>query len=503
MILSACALPIPTSSLPLSITPTVTPPDLIESPTLTSTSTLIPPSPLPTNPTIPTVSSTPSSTRSVSPASPSSSTHYTLTLQLDYVAHFLSVNEQVVYTNPTTDTLTDLLFVVEPNRQKGSFQLLSLAWVDGSEIKDYTLENNLLRIPLQNPLTPSTEIALTISYELTLPAIPEPSETVRPLPYGYTGHQANLVDWYPFLPPYTPPQGWLAHKPWYFGEHQVYDVANYDIDISLSKTDPTLVIAASSLPQKKEGGYHYQLELARSFAFSISPDYHVFSDTVGTVTVLSYTFPLTLEAGKATLENTVDALRLYSRLFGPYPHNSLSVVEADFLDGMEYDGLFFLSRGFYNLYDGSPQGYLTTIAVHETAHQWWYGLVGNDQAREPWLDEALCTYSEKIFYENMYPKLVDWWWYFRVNYYTPTGWVNSPIYPYDGFRPYVNAVYLRGALFLEDLRKELGDQVFFTFLRDYVTQKSYQLATTQDFFAILKEHTSKNIEGLLKEYFQP
>ena len=512
--LSACALPIPTSSLPLSITPTVTSTDLIASPSPSSTSYLAPSpslptdsltasSALPTSTTTPTVSFTPTSTRSVSPASLSSSTHYTLTLQLDYAAHFLSVNEQIVYTNPTTYTLTDLVFVVEPNRQKGNFQLIQLAWEDGSEIKDYVLENNLLRISLPNPLIPSTKIAMTISYELTLPAIPGPSETDRPIPYGYTAHQANLVDWYPFLPPYRPSQGWLVHDPGYFGEHLVYDVADYDVDISLVKTDPTLVIAASSLPQKKEGGYHYQLELARSFAFSISPDYHVFSDTVGTVTVLSYAFPFTLEAGKAALENTVDALTLYSRLFGPYPHNSLSVVEADFLDGMEYDGLYFLSRGFYNLYDGSPQGYLTIIAVHETAHQWWYGLVGNDQAREPWLDEALCTYSEKLFYENTYPRLVDWWWYFRVNYYRPTGWVNSPIYTYNGFRPYVNAVYLRGALFLEDLRKELGDQVFFTFLRDYITQKSHQLATTQDFFAILKEHTSKDIEGLLKEYFQP
>jgi len=46
------------------------------------------------------------------------------------------------------------------------------------------------------------------------------------------------------------------------------------------------------------------------------------------------------------------------------------------------------------------KNYLTTLSVHETAHQWWDGLVGTDQALEPWLDEALATYAERIFYQK-------------------------------------------------------------------------------------------------------
>ena len=86
------------------------------------------------------------------------------------------------------------------------------------------------------------------------------------------------------------------------------------------------------------------------------------------------------------------------------------MVEADFLDGMEYDGLYFLSKGFYNLYSGGPADYLTAIAAHETSHQWWYSAIGNDQALEPWLDEALATYSERLFYENLHPEGLVWWW---------------------------------------------------------------------------------------------
>jgi aminopeptidase N len=103
-------------------------------------------------------------------------------------------------------------------------------------------------------------------------------------------------------------------------------------------------------------------------------------------------------------------------------------------DGMEYDGLIFLSSDFYKQYNGTARSNLATIGVHEIAHQWWFSLVGNDHALEPWLDEALSTYSERIFYENNYPANISWWWQFRVDYFKPTGYVDGSIYQY-GFFP--------------------------------------------------------------------
>jgi aminopeptidase N len=217
-----------------------------------------------------------------------------------------------------------------------------------------------------------------------------------------------------------------------------------------------------------------------------------------------------MAAGEEVLHNTADAFALYSTLILPSPRLSLSVVEADFLDGMEYDGLFFLSRGFYNLYDGTPKGYLTFIAAHETAHQWWFGLVGNDQALEPWLDEAMCTYMEHIFYENVYAdypvdsgqSFLDWWWYYRVDFYEPSGWIDGSVYDFNQFRPYRDSVYLNGAKFFEDLRNLIGDEAFFAFLKDYARQEQHQVATAADFFAILRENTDQDLDALLEKYFQ-
>ena len=37
------------------------------------------------------------------------------------------------------------------------------------------------------------------------------------------------------------------------------------------------------------------------------------------------------------------------------------------------------------------------VVAHELAHQWWYGVVGNNQVKEPWLDEGLTTFSELLY----------------------------------------------------------------------------------------------------------
>jgi aminopeptidase N len=146
--------------------------------------------------------------------------------------------------------------------------------------------------------------------------------------------------------------------------------------------------------------------------------------------------------------------------------------------------------------------YLWAIAAHETAHQWWYAQVGNDQAFEPWLDEALCTYSERLYYENIHPEGLDWWWAYRVYYYEPKGWVDGSVYNPEGYRAYRDAVYLNGALFLEDLRNLVGEQAFFAFLPAYARRYAGTVATADDFFAVLNEYTQVNLQPLFDRYFE-
>jgi aminopeptidase N len=221
------------------------------------------------------------------------------------------------------------------------------------------------------------------------------------------------------------------------------------------------------------------------------------------VIIRSYYFDGYGGAADGILNAAVGSVGLFDAKFAPYPYESLSIVQADIHDGQEYDGLVFLATEFYGQYGGSTRSNLVTIGVHEIAHQWWFGLVGSDQALEPWLDEALAVYSERIYYEfNRSGSYLDWWWNFRVDFFGPSGFVDTTIYEGGAFRPYTNAVYLNGAHFLEALRGRQGDDAFYRFLKDYAGEFSRRRASGRAFFALARRYTDRPLDDLIAQYFK-
>ncbi len=273
-------------------------------------------------------------------------------------------------------------------------------------------------------------------------------------------------------------------------------ISNSQIPRMLQSLQP----AARSEPN---GDYtRYTLKAGRAFALSASRDFEVTSLKVGDVKVSSYYFPIYKRAGEGALIASKQAIEVFSERFGPYPHETLSIVTADFMDSMEFSALYFNSRYFYDQFDGSAQNYLTFVSVHETAHQWWFEQVANDQAFEPWLDESLCTYSELIFYETKYPELVPWWWSYRINFFEPSGYIDIPVYQGQNDETYKHIVYFNGAHFLRDLRARIGDESFYAFLKDYFIQNNGGIASKDDFFSILDAHTDVDYSDITRGYFQ-
>jgi hypothetical protein len=83
-------------------------------------------------------------------------------------------------------------------------------------------------------------------------------------------------------------------------------------------------------------------------------------------------------------DRVVDALEDLSARFGGYPWPSFSLaLTPDFPGGIEYPG---------HVMQGP--GTIGRTTPHEIGHQWFYALVGNDQGRDPVLDEALATWAE-------------------------------------------------------------------------------------------------------------
>ena len=427
---------------------------------------------------------------------------YTLNVNMDYDAHTASVDETILYPNLTGNQLNVLVLAVTPNLWDDSFVLSSLS-IDDEPVTTYTLDGQRLDISLASILPANGVTNIQLQYTLTLPfAEQEDPNVSRPRIFGYTNRQINLVNWYPFVVPNIDGE-WILHDPWYYGENLVYDAADYEVNLKFADPASAPIVAASGVPEAlPDGGTRYKVESARAFAISASRDFQTASTQAGDITLTSYYFPLYDRGGQAALQATAQAVQVYSSLYGPYSHKSLAIVMGDFNDGMEYSAFFYLSRDFYNLYDGTPANYLTFVTVHETAHQWWFEQVANDQALQPWLDESLATYSERLYYENTQPDLVAWWWSYRIDFYNPEGFVDIPIYEGQGFRPYTNATYFQGAHFLEKVRERIGDDAFFAFIQDYFDQGRGKIVNANDFFRILRAHTCTDISDLINQYFR-
>jgi hypothetical protein len=452
--------------------------------------------PIPPSPTVP-------PTAAATPVPAPERAAYTLSAILDYAAKTVAVEESIIYPNHAGVPLNELVLAVEPNFWLGCFTLEGLS-VDGTPVTSYTLDGQKLTLTLPATLRPDTPATIGVQYSLALPLI-EPTDPglSRPRIFGYSPRQINLTNWYPFVVPRID-DAWVLHDPWAYGEHLVYELA--DFTVNLKPADPAAApVVAASGPGAQNGDWTtYTLTSGRTFAISASTEFFTESAQVGHVAVTSYYLGrLYKGAAEAALNAAAQALQIFSEKYGPYSHESLAVVMGDFNDGMEFSGLFFHSAGLYNLYDGTMNSLVVAVAAHETAHQWWFEQVANDQALQPWLDEALAAYSEHIFYETASPSSINqWWWIYRVDLYDPQGWVDIPVYAGDGFQPYTNAVYFRGAHFLDDLRTRIGDEAFFGFLQAYVKQEYGRIATAEDFFDLLRQYAPVDFSDIERQYFQ-
>ncbi|MBK9780762.1 MAG: M1 family metallopeptidase [Anaerolineales bacterium] len=425
-------------------------------------------------------------------------TSYLLDTVIDYDLHRVSVTERIQYPNHTGQELPALTLAIAANLWVDCFHLNEVT-VDEIPVTGYALNQHRLDLPLPTPLAPDSVSTVTLRYSLSLPYMDQ-VHSQRARIFGYSDIQMNLVNWYPFIVPFKDGE-WVIREPWSHGEYLVYPIADFDVNLKFTTPENQPIVAASGSAEQKGASTSYTLTNGRAFAISASREFQVSQTQVDNVTVYSYYLPIYKNAGEAAMSASAQALQVFSQRFGKYPHNTLSIVIADFKDSMEFSGLYFHSRSFYDLYDGTVQNYLTMVAVHETGHQWWFEQVANDQAEEAWLDEALTTYSELLYYESVYPDLIPWWWSYRIDFFDPQGKIDIPIYEGQNADTYKAIVYFNGAHFLKDLRERIGDEAFFAFLQDYYSQEKNGIATSDDFFRILNEHTNVNYSDIVHAYF--
>jgi hypothetical protein len=388
-------------------------------------------------------------------------------------------------------TVTEQLRLIPPDPAELVFNFNALqipgvvadltARIDGSVAEPW-LEGVWLHLPLSATTAADKPLTVGFGYKLLLPVV-EPWAWAWRGTLGYTATQTNLGDWYPVLAWRSPGGQWVRHTPSPLGEYTTAPAADYSVRLSTADGQALPLVAGSGEPAACGADHCFTISGARFVAYVVAPGMEAITATTRAgQTVTSVYLPEHAAAGAAALKAATAALDIFAGRYGPIPQTTYTQVEGDFYDGMEYSGITFVGRSYYESYDGTPQNLLTIISAHEAAHQWWHTLVGNDQAAEPWLDEALATYSELVFMEAEHPEATTWWWVSRVYSYVPAGPVDGSIYEFLNFRTYVDGVYLRGAQMLQTMRQALGDERFFGFLRAYAAAHAGGVATGADFW---------------------
>ena len=101
-------------------------------------------------------------------------------------------------------------------------------------------------------------------------------------------------------------------------------------------------------------------------------------------------------------------IKAYSARFGAYPYTEFDVVSTPMqgATGIEYPGITGINLAVYDpaatVSGVAAPVMLESTVAHEVGHQWFYNVVGNDQANEPWLDEAVTQYVTGLYYLDTY-----------------------------------------------------------------------------------------------------
>jgi hypothetical protein len=416
-------------------------------------------------------------------STPDSIPRYDFAVTLDYFQHRLEAAQHITLPNTFGVSVSDIVFNVPAAHQPGIFTLHSIT-SDGVTLK-YQLDNTILRLPLSRPLPPDESITLDLDFVVRVPELIDP-QSFADANLAYTDDALMAGYWYPLLAPYRSGMGWLE-TPWYpIGDPFVSESADYTAIITAT---PGVSIVSGGDLTRDRNVWRYDLPQARTFGFIASPLYQTWSLTSSGRTYEVSTLVRHTSLGPIALQTLFKAERLFTTVYGPYPYRSLRVAEFSGPWSMEFSGFVVLGSAEFDDYNSTNRNRLIRIMAHETSHQWWYGVVGDDEAREPWLDEGFARFNEVRYYEVYAPHDVAWWWNTVIGpprSYKP---LNSPITAFSNHGDYLASIYNQGARYLDTLQTRLGSTTFNAFLRDLYQRGAFHLITTDDFFAILSDHT--------------
>lgn len=321
--------------------------------------------------------------------------------------------------------------------------------------------------------------------------------------FAYSSGIASLSLWYPVIAAYDA-SGWDTQSGEQMGDFSYFDVADYHVTIHVP-SDFALATSGTEVQRDQEtrvfvaGGVREFTVLAGK---GLKPQE---DKTPSGVVIRSWTLEKESKEGAQQLKVAKDSVAFFEEKFGPYPYTELDVVGADLrggAGGVEFPGLITVARMLYmSSYASSIPGgqeipespmlkdTLMFVVAHEVAHQWWNAVVGSHSRKHPFVDEAMANWSALEFVGKVHGTAAreeQLFLQFELPYHLSRFMggkdmpVDSPTSAFDNTINYSAIVYAKGGLFVDAVRKKLGDDTMYKAISNYYEEYSFKIAQPED-----------------------
>lgn len=448
---------------------------------------------------------------------------YNILIDLNVENKTANVKQTIVYANNTNSILKTLKFHLYPQFfEEGATENIvpntkvNNAYPNGMSYSEFNIDrlqvnkedkqikyendfDSILRVELSSSLMPDETVEIYLEYAFKLPNCNHR--------FGYGENTINLANFYPIACIYE--NGDFNTSLYHSNGDPFYsDMANYYVEINLNNQ----YLAASTGSKINETTTEnlkkitYNANMVRDFAMVISNKFNVVHSKYNHTLIEYFYFNDTNP--NQSLQAGVDSIKTFSNLYGEYPYQNFSIVENDFVyGGMEYPNLVMISTSIENHDD-----YINVI-VHETAHQWWYGMVGNDEFKYPWLDEALTEFSTLLFYDNNegynfnHKQMIDAsqenYSLFISVYEDVLGSVDTSmraVNEYSTEPEYTYCTYVKGVLMYESLYQLIGEKDFISALKIYFENNKYKNTMPENLISSFEEASKKDLKNFFSSW---
>lgn len=436
-------------------------------------------------------------------------TLYQMDLYLEIETQTLYGKTVLTTINTSGQVLDELWFTCYPNAFKspGNTPAPSNAYYEGfdpgwlkidhitvnQQQVEFFEEGISLQVLLPADLMPGEKVTVEMQWKEKIPHL-----AYR---YGCKDGTYMLGNFYPVLN-LRDSEGWHNTYNCDFGDPFCFSCATYLVRINIPDNHQLAFTGSTVASFTEDDGrevHLVQAENVRDFCLVVLCGYQKYSQSGGQVTVHCYT-PWESRGGVEQIAaQSTDILQFYSCRWGSYPYPDFKVVfvPMEGFHGMEYSGLIFMRQDYIKplAYQADERGMF--ILAHEIAHQWWYGMVGNDQTREPWLDEGLANWSA-YQYLNYSGSGVT----VSGSSYQPDGNLACELGEIVSRQEYYRKAYNGGEAFWFGLEEQLGTEAVDKVLRRYLAEYRFKMATTSDLKEVIKKEAHQDMSSYFDRWFE-